>query len=149
MEQVVRNACQQNAGIKYLGQLPYADVMREIRHARALLFPSIWYETFGRSMIEAFATGTPVIASNIGSMAEIVQDESNGLLFRAGDSADLGEKVLRILKDDEFFLRACRAARTTFLNDYTAEKNVERLLEIYAQASSLGSSNREQTYVDR
>ncbi len=61
--------------------------------ASVFVFPSEWYEPFGRVAIESFAKGTPVIASDMAAMAEIVEDQRNGLLFRPGDSQDLAAKL--------------------------------------------------------
>ncbi|MDE0863528.1 MAG: glycosyltransferase [Rubripirellula sp.] len=145
MEKTVLRACERNEQIKYLGQLPYSDVLCQIRNARVLVFPSIWNETFGRSMIEAFASGTPVIASNIGSMADIVQDGVNGLHFQAGDASDLRQKLVRLFDDGVFYDRACHAARNSFMEKFTPEINIERLLAIYSEASTARSKTREQT----
>jgi glycosyltransferase involved in cell wall biosynthesis len=145
MEKTVLRACERNEQIKYLGQLPYSDVLFQIRNARVLVFPSIWNETFGRSMIEAFASGTPVIASNIGSMADIVQDGVNGLHFQAGDASDLRQKLIRLFDDGVFYDRACHAARNSFMEKFTPEINIERLLAIYSEASTARSKTRKQT----
>ncbi|MBA4262159.1 MAG: transferase, partial [Comamonadaceae bacterium] len=61
-------------GVSLLGSLPKQGVMDEMARALALVVPSIWYETFGMVAIEAFASGTPVIASRIGALAELVRD---------------------------------------------------------------------------
>ncbi len=132
-EDVIR-AQQSNPQVSWLGRLPFDRVLEEVGRARVLVCPSIWYETFGRSMIEAFATGTPVVASNIGSMQELVTDGKTGLHFRVGDAGDLAAKILKVFDDQTFFDEACKAARAEFEQRYTAEKNYEMLMAIYAQA---------------
>lgn len=64
-----------------------------MKGVRFLVFPSEWYETFGRVAIEAFACDVPVIASHLGAMAEIVEDGRTGLLFNPSDPQDLATKV--------------------------------------------------------
>ncbi|MEX1026717.1 MAG: glycosyltransferase family 4 protein [Candidatus Paceibacterota bacterium] len=128
--------------IQWLGQLPFHDVLREIGRARVLISPSIWYETFGRSMIEAFAVGTPVIVSDIGAMKELVDDRITGMHFRAGDASDLAKKVLAAFRDEAFFARARQAARAEYEKKYTAEVNYELLMDIYDQAIASFPSNR-------
>ena len=54
--------------------MPPGEVMALMRGARCVVFPSEWYETFGRVTAEAYAAGVPVVASRLGAMAEIVED---------------------------------------------------------------------------
>ena len=64
-----------------------------------LVVPSLWYENSPNVILEAFGLRTPVIASELGGMAELVQHERNGLLFQAGDPHSLAEQLQRILDD--------------------------------------------------
>jgi glycosyltransferase involved in cell wall biosynthesis len=64
-----------------------------------LVVPSMWYENNPRVIQEAFASKTPVIASNVGGISEFVQDGVNGYLFRRGDSADLAARMQCIVDD--------------------------------------------------
>lgn len=75
--------------IHALGRRREEDTYALMAEAQALILPSEWYETFGRVAVEAFACGTPVIASRLGAMAEIVEDGVTGLLFTPGDAEDL------------------------------------------------------------
>jgi glycosyltransferase involved in cell wall biosynthesis len=79
--------------VKFLGALPGDEVMVEMQRARALVFPSIWYENQPMTILEAYANGLPVIASRLGAMEELVSDGETGLLFTPGDAADLREKA--------------------------------------------------------
>ena len=78
--------------------------------ARFLVCPSTWYESFGLIIVEAFATGLPVIASDLGALAELIQVGVTGLLFRPGDAGDLMVKV-RWALDHPDRLRANGRAR--------------------------------------
>lgn len=69
------------------------DIQRQID---VLVVPSLLYENNPLAILESFAMKTPVIASNVGGMAELVQDDGNGLLFQVGDSADLADKMRKI-----------------------------------------------------
>lgn len=81
-----------------------ADVLRQVD---VLVVPSTWYENNPLTILEAFAMGVPVIAGNVGGMAELVRDEENGLLFEVGNSVDLADKMRRIM--DPKLLERCRA----------------------------------------
>lgn len=80
-------------GVEWLGKKSLKEVYELIGNAAFLIFPTIGYETFGRVAIEAFAKGTPVIASQVGAIAELVDSNRNGLHFHPGDSEDLALKV--------------------------------------------------------
>ena len=69
-----------------LGRLGRDALFAELGRARALIFPSIWREPFGLTVIEAFARGTPVIAARHGAPADLVEDGRTGLFFRPGDA---------------------------------------------------------------
>ena len=66
--------------------MPHQQVLEELRAATCLVMPSEWYETFGRTIVEAYAVGTPVVASRMGSMQELLVHEETGLLFEAGSA---------------------------------------------------------------
>ena len=97
----------------------------------ALVTPSIWYENFPRTLVEAYGCGLPVIASRIGALAELVEEGVTGLLFKAGDADDLAEK-LSWAQDHQGEMAAMgRRARSRFEENFTPEKNYRQLLEIY------------------
>ena len=117
-----------------LGQQPRQHMTELLSEARVLVFPSTWYECAPMTILEAFACGTPVIASNLGSMAELVRDGHTGLLFRPGDPADLAEKVLYAFSHPEHLAAMRINARREFEEKYTAERNYKMLIAIYEQA---------------
>ena len=117
--------------VEWLGRKSMAEVHELMGEALVLIFPSKWYETFGRVAIEAFAKGTPVIASQLGAIAELVDHGRTGLHFCAGDSADLVAKVEWLLAHPEKRSQMRREARAEFEAKYTAAENYKRLMEIY------------------
>ncbi|BAY08414.1 glycosyltransferase family 4 protein [Calothrix sp. NIES-2098] len=119
--------------VEWLGRKPMQEVYELMGEAKVLIFPSKWYETFGRVAIEAFAKGTPVIAANIGAIAELVDPGRTGLHFRPGDSQDLAQKVEWVLSHPAELAQMRREARAEFEVKYTAEKNYQQLMEIYTQ----------------
>jgi glycosyltransferase involved in cell wall biosynthesis len=119
--------------VEWLGRKKVEEVYALMGEATVLVFPSKWYETFGRVAIEAFAKGTPVIASNIGAIAELVDPGRTGLHFRPGDPQDLVEKIEWVLSHPAELAQMRREARAEFEAKYTVEKNYQQLMEIYAQ----------------
>ncbi len=86
-----------NSRVQFKGK--FEDVKRPFSEIDLLIMPSIWYENCPQIIQEAFMTKTPVIASNIGGMAEFVEDKINGLLFEVGNAEDLYKKVIFIMEN--------------------------------------------------
>lgn len=101
-----------------------------------MIFPSKWYETFGRVAIEAFAKGTPVIASQIGAIAELIEHKRTGLQFQPGDSLDLAEQVEWALSHPDELQQMRLEVRQEFEAKYTARANYQQLIEIYRMAAN-------------
>ena len=122
--------------VTFLGAVSRSEVLAEMARARALVVPSLWYEGFPMVVVEAFATGTPVIASELGGLAEIVQDQVNGALFPPGNVNLLTRKLSEIL-DDRLFARRCGdSARKLFLELYGPSENLRQLEAIYRRAKA-------------
>ncbi|MFN2382934.1 MAG: glycosyltransferase [Gemmatimonadota bacterium] len=129
----VAAAAARDPRIEWLGRRTPDDVLKLVGEATCLIMPSVSYETFGRTIIEAFAMGTPVIASNLGAMAELVTPAQTGLLVPPRDSEALAQAVLRLVADDAGLARMRRAARATFEEKYTPARNFDLLMDIYQQ----------------
>jgi glycosyltransferase involved in cell wall biosynthesis len=127
--------------VELLGHRALPEVLDLIGAARLLVMPSIWYETFGRTIIEAFARGTPVVASNLGAMAELVEDGVTGLRFTAGSANDLAEKVTTVWNHPllDAMRRACRRE---YELRYTADRNYEMLIDLYERAGAQREATR-------
>ncbi len=123
-------AARAGVGIEYLGQQPRSTVLERMRGAGLLVFPSEWYETFGLSMVEALAAGTPVVAGRLGSAEEILETGVTGELFTPGDSDDLVRAVRALRASDTQAFR--RNARRAYERSFTPERNLARLVEVYA-----------------
>ncbi len=128
--EVERAACS-GMPVRYLGKQNLSGVYQAMRNSGCLIFPTEMYETFGRVAVEAFACGTPVVASAHGAIGEVVDHGRTGLHFRPGDPDDLASKVRRIFSDEELAESMRHEARREFLRKYTAERNYERLMEVY------------------
>ncbi|MEW6098329.1 MAG: glycosyltransferase family 4 protein [Pseudomonadota bacterium] len=116
-----------------LGALSAAEVREAMCGAQALVMPSLWYENFPRTLVEAFACALPVIASRIGALAELVEDGVTGLLFEPGNAADLAAKMKWAAAHPDALMRMGQEARRRYLREFSPEVNYRRLTEIYAQ----------------
>lgn len=120
--------------VAFRGQLPFKEVQESLRKARLLVLPSICFETFGMVILEAFAVGVPVAASNLGSLPSLIHDRVTGTLFKAGDPDDLSDKVRNAWATPQRLSTWGAAARREFEQKYTDDFNYRLLLQIYEAA---------------
>ncbi len=121
-------------GDRYLGYRTLDDIMAHMSKAQFMVLPSICYENFPRTIVEAFSCGLPVIASRLGALADIVRDGVTGLLFNPGDPTDLAAKMVWAATHPEQMVRMGQAARAEYDAEYTPEHNYEMLMDIYEDA---------------
>ncbi len=116
------------------GWMSHADGVAALRNARALVFPSLWYETLGLVVLEAAGNGVPSIVPDTSAARESVVDGVTGLYFRSGDEADLRAKIA-LLKNPETARRMGAAAYERFWAPpgYGLRLHRERLERIYAR----------------
>ena len=131
---VVEHTVHMNPNISYMGFQDQPVVIDRIKTCKALIFPSVWYECFPMTILEAFSAGTVVIASKLGGMAEVIHDRANGLHFEPGNAKDLLLKIEEIKHDPELLRTLGAMARKTWLENYTPEKNYSLLIGIYHSA---------------
>lgn len=87
------------------GKYENQEVAKLLTEIDVLVVPSIWNENSPLTIHEAFLAGIPVITSNIGGMAELVEDEVNGLHFEMGNAKDLMRQLQRVIDDPALLLR--------------------------------------------
>jgi glycosyltransferase involved in cell wall biosynthesis len=104
LKQMAKN----DSRIQFAGMFSREDLVNVMKNLDVLVVPSVWYENSPNVILEAFATHTPVIASDMGGMAELVKHQENGLLFKLGDAEALAEQ-LSLLIDDPTLLRRLRS----------------------------------------
>ena len=118
---------------QFLGPQPRQTVFELLRAADAALLSSSW-ENFPHMVVEALAVGTPVVATEIGGVPEIVRDGENGLLVPVGDAEALAAAIERYLADGELQARL-RAAAPASVERFAPEKIYARLEEILVVAA--------------
>lgn len=120
--------------VRLVGHQDGAGVRALLMGARCLVMPSIWFETFGLVLIEAYAHGVPVVASRLGAMAEIVRDGVTGLLFDPGDRADLAMKLDLLEAEPRRVATLGAAARREYEARYSAAVQARQLGDLYDRA---------------
>ena len=109
--------------IKYIGEVDLKQKNKLLKNAKTLLFPTIWEEPFGLVMIEAMATGTPVIGFKKGSVSEVIKNNKTGFVVE-----DDQEMVKAIKKIDKISRADCRKH---IEDNFTIEKMVDGYEEVY------------------
>jgi glycosyltransferase involved in cell wall biosynthesis len=135
----MRALAAERTDIVMLGAQPRERVFAEMRKARALVAPMIWFENFPLSVCEAMASGCPVIAADNENMSGILQGGAAGVLFRTGDAVALAHAVERIDEDAALRRRVAARARSEYEAKYTAAANYTALMNIYEHTRSRSS----------
>ena len=141
MAAMVEEAAANDARIQWLGRKSAEEVYRLLGEAMFLVLPSQCFENFPRVVVEAFAKGTPVIASKLGAMAEVVDHGRTGLHFAPSNAVDLAAKVEQLSADPSELNRMRSAARQEFERNYTAQSNYQTLMAIYQLALGADARN--------
>ncbi|MBC7759428.1 MAG: glycosyltransferase [Phormidesmis sp. FL-bin-119] len=132
LDSVVESYARENNNIEYLGQQSREKIDSLLEKAEAVIFPSLWFETFGMIVIEAFVKGIPVIASDLGNMKVLVSDGFNGSTFNPGDAKHLRDKVKAFQSLPTVVKKKMRAnARVTYELNFSSERNLIKLVQIY------------------
>jgi glycosyltransferase involved in cell wall biosynthesis len=119
------------SSVRFMGRLGHEETQKAIKAASFLILPSVCYENFPMTIVEAFATGTPVICSRLGAMQEIVTHQHTGLHFEPGSSEHLADRVSWAWAHAARMRTMGRAGRREFEMKYTARTNHDRLMDIY------------------
>jgi glycosyltransferase involved in cell wall biosynthesis len=122
--------------VELLGAVDTEGIPALIRGSRAVLVPSVWYEGQPRVVLEAFATGVPIVASDLGGLSELVTNGFNGLLVRPGDM-DGWLAAVRDLSDDQRSEALGDGAWRIWRDRFTPELGLVGLEETYARAAAI------------
>ncbi|MBV9670338.1 MAG: glycosyltransferase [Acidobacteriales bacterium] len=122
--------------VQWMGHCGKAQIIELMKAAHFLVVPSVVYENFPMTVLEAMACGTPVIASDFGSLQEVVIEGINGVRFAPGDAGDLARVVKQLASEPDRLAQLRRNARRHFEDRYTASTNHRMLLEIYRDAAA-------------
>ena len=137
LESTLRNrSVRFNNRVIFEGFLEGEQKRSMLRNALFMVIPSVCYEQFGMSAVESMAAGTAVIASNLGGLPEIVRDSENGLLFEAGNSRDLAEKMKKLAENPDLAVKMGRTGRKMAEQRYSSDVHAANLLSVYQNVIS-------------
>jgi glycosyltransferase involved in cell wall biosynthesis len=126
-------AANRNHRVEFLGQLSSEEVSAAIQRASFVVMPHRWLEPFGLVAIEALAHGRPVIASNLGGPADIIQDGVSGTLVPPEDARALQRAALDLCENPSRLARFSREARASYELSYHPRVHLRALTDLYGQ----------------
>lgn len=129
---IVEEAAHRLDGVTWLGAQTIESIYGLMGRATAVLFPSEWYETFGRVVIEAYSRSTPVIASNLGAISELVIPQKSGLLFEPASPESLARAACEMWNKPERSREMGRFGRKLFDRHYTVDQHLAAIDDIYS-----------------
>ncbi len=119
--------------VEFLGFKSKPEMLELLYNAKALVFPTQWYEGFPMTIVESLAVGTPIIGSNIGNVGTIVKDGVNGLLFQYDDPKDLVKKIQYMEDHPEIAQKLEIGAQKDFVTNHTPDTLYHLTIQIYEQ----------------
>lgn len=119
--------------VDFVGQMSLDQLILKIQQSTLSIVPSQWYETFGRVVIEAFSCGRPVIASNLGALAELVEEGVSGFLISPSNEYAWADSIQWCGENLSAVSRMGKAARKLYLEKFTPEINYQKMFDIYSK----------------
>jgi glycosyltransferase involved in cell wall biosynthesis len=105
------------------------ELIELIKGAKCTVYPSVWYENCPFSIMESISYGTPVVASNIGGIPELIDDQKTGILFESNNIEEFESAIHSITDDDK---KADQMSKNCLNKHfYTVEEYAQKLLNIY------------------
>ena len=120
----------QHSATREVAHLPMPEILDLMGHSTSLIFPSLWYEGFPGAIVESFARATPVIASDLGSMKELIGPNRTGALVTPGNADHLARTVQDRHANYESLTAMRRQTREEFESKYNPERNHRLTLDI-------------------
>jgi glycosyltransferase involved in cell wall biosynthesis len=127
------------SNVKFLGRLSKEETAAHYRGARMLVLPSTCFEMCPLVISEAMSHGLPVLASRIGGLPELIDENETGHLFEPGDAKALAERVANLWQDPAECARLGRAGRAKAIREYGESPYGDRLMSLYAEVARRGA----------
>jgi len=118
--------------VEFKGALYGDNLKKEMTRARAVIVPSLSFEVFGLTVLEAYALGKPVIASDVGGLPEVVRVGETGFLFAPGHHEDLADRLKKLTPEKARMMGMM--GRKLVERDYGPEEHYQRIMKIYRSA---------------
>lgn len=122
-----------NRNVEFVGFKSGHELLNLIENCRFTVLPSVWYEVFGLSILESFACGKPVIASNIGGMPEVIDHGENGLLVKPDNVSELSDAIDNLWKSVTRIRNMGKIGRNITEKKYNKAIHYDQIMRIYSK----------------
>ncbi len=132
----LHNICEKESianSVRFLGRVEREDLIRYYHDSHIFVFPAIWKEPFGIVLLEAMATGTPVIASQNGGPLDIVENAASGFFFKIGDYKELALKILLLDRNRNVISKIGCTARQRISERFDIKIVVNQIESLYSR----------------
>lgn len=119
------------ANVTFAGFHKKEALAKIIQNARFVMVPSVWFETFGLTVIEAMGHFKPVIGSNLGGITEIISQGEDGFLVSSGNEDEMRERILELWQDKDRIRQMGHAGRKKVQQKFSQEQHFEKIKSIY------------------
>ena len=120
-----------DAQVDFVGEVATGELPQLLSGARFSVVPSLWFENLPNSLLESMACGTPVVASDIGSLSSCINEGKNGFLFSPGNAKDLSGKMILCLEDEELLNRMAKNARLESVERFGPARHLDTLVNVF------------------
>lgn len=117
--------------VQFLGHKNHNELKEEYQNCISTILPCTWFEIFGLTNIESFINGKPIIASNIGGIPEIVENDVTGLLFKPANVEELKKCILKYWENPELAILHGKNGYHKALKEYTEDNYFSKLIQVY------------------
>lgn len=117
--------------IEFLGKMTFEQIAPYLKKCRATVVPSEWYDNFPNVILESFAYKKCVVATDFGSLPELVNDDVTGFTFPYADHAALAEKCRRLLEDEATAVKLGENAYNILNEKYLAKQHYTELMKVF------------------
>lgn len=117
--------------IEFLGEKTQEELKELYENSKFFIMPNIWYENMPNTILEAFSFGKPVIASNIGSISELIIDKYNGFLVSPKNVTEIMKKSKLLFEDKNLRMKLGKNAYNDSIKKYNPENHYEKLLNLF------------------
>jgi glycosyltransferase involved in cell wall biosynthesis len=122
-----------NHKIEFLGEKTFEEIQEYLRECLFTLVPSEWYDNFPNTILESFAFRKCVVATDLGSLKELVIDQETGLLFKTKDHVDLREKITELFNDESVCKKLGEHGFNKLNTEYSGEVHYQKLINLFNQ----------------
>lgn len=125
------NRLELDKNVEFVGE--FGNIHQIMSRLDLLVLATIAPEAFGRVIIEAFASGVPVVATNVGGVLDVIEDGKDGILVPPQEPREMAEAILRVLKNDKLRFSLVKEARKTAQIKFNLDTMVEETLRVYEE----------------